>query len=74
MGIIDYLLMVIVVGGAVYLLYHSIWKKKGQCCGSGCGTGSCQSGSPDECGDGGVSAARPAPDDRDAIQGRRPRR
>jgi len=31
MGIVDIVLIVPIVGGAVYLLYRSIWKKKGYC-------------------------------------------
>jgi uncharacterized membrane-anchored protein len=31
MGIVDIVLIVLIVGGAVYLLYRSIWKKKGYC-------------------------------------------
>lgn len=40
MGLFDRILIAVIIGGAVWLLYHSLWKKKG-CCGSdGCG-GSC---------------------------------
>jgi len=39
MGIVDVLLMVLIIGGAVYLLYRSIWKKKGHC--SGCDMETC---------------------------------
>lgn len=31
MGFVDIALMVPIVGGAVYLLYRSIWKKGGYC-------------------------------------------
>jgi hypothetical protein len=31
MGFVDIVLIVLIVGGAVYLLYRSIWKKKGYC-------------------------------------------
>ena len=31
MGIVDIVLIVPIVGGAVYLLYRSLWKKKGYC-------------------------------------------
>lgn len=31
MGLTDIVLIVLIVGGAVYLLYRSIWKKKGYC-------------------------------------------
>jgi len=33
MGIVDIVLIVVIVGGAVYLLYRSLWKKKGYCTG-----------------------------------------
>jgi hypothetical protein len=33
MGIVDVVLIVMIVGGAVYLLYRSLWKKKGYCAG-----------------------------------------
>jgi hypothetical protein len=36
MGIVDVVLIVMIVGGAVYLLYRSLWKKKGYC--AGCDT------------------------------------
>lgn len=39
MELFDITLMTMIIGGAVWLLYHSLWKKKG-CCGDGCG-GSC---------------------------------
>jgi hypothetical protein len=41
MGPIDVVLMVLIVGGAVYLLYRSLWKKKGHC--QGCLSGACDS-------------------------------
>ena len=31
MGIVDIVLIVPIVWGAVYLLYRSLWKKKGYC-------------------------------------------
>jgi hypothetical protein len=31
MGIVDIVLIALIVGGAVYLLYRSLWKKKGYC-------------------------------------------
>jgi hypothetical protein len=31
MGIVDYVLIGLIVGGAIYLLYRSLWKKKGYC-------------------------------------------
>lgn len=38
MGIADLFWMALVLGGAGYLLYRSVWKKRGHCCGgSGCG-------------------------------------
>jgi hypothetical protein len=39
MGFVDVVLMIVIVCGAVYLLYRSIWKKKGHC--SGCDSGIC---------------------------------
>ncbi len=41
MGFIDIALMVVIISGAVYLLYRSIWKKKGHC--PGCDSGTCES-------------------------------
>ncbi len=40
MGIVDILLMGLILAGAIYLLYNSLWKKKGQC--AGCSDGSCK--------------------------------
>ncbi|MGB9892217.1 MULTISPECIES: FeoB-associated Cys-rich membrane protein [Thermodesulfovibrio] len=40
MPLTDILLAVIIFGGAVYLLYRSIWKKKGHC--SGCRSTYCK--------------------------------
>ena len=41
MGFVDIVLIVLIVGGAVYLLYRSLWKKKGYC--AGCDTsGKCK--------------------------------
>lgn len=37
MGYADVVLMILIAGGAVWLLYHSLWKKKGCCGGSECG-------------------------------------
>ncbi len=31
MGIVDVALIVLIVGGAIYLLYRSLWKRKGYC-------------------------------------------
>ena len=39
MGFVDISFMVLFVGGAIYLLYRSLWKKKGHC--SGCEVGTC---------------------------------
>lgn len=39
MGLIDIPLMTAIIGGAVYMLYRSIWKKKGHC--SGCNDMTC---------------------------------
>ncbi|MBI3592812.1 MAG: FeoB-associated Cys-rich membrane protein [Nitrospirae bacterium] len=39
MGFWDILLMVAIVSGAAYLLYRSLWKKKGHC--QGCDSGVC---------------------------------
>jgi hypothetical protein len=39
MGFIDIALMIVIAGGALYLLYRSVWKKKGHC--QGCDSGSC---------------------------------
>jgi len=36
MGISDLIIAAVILSGACYLLYHSLWKKKGHCCGSGC--------------------------------------
>lgn len=40
MGATDILLMGVIIGGAVYLLYRSLWKKKGHC--SWCSEGTCE--------------------------------
>ncbi|HXE98234.1 MAG TPA: FeoB-associated Cys-rich membrane protein [Dongiaceae bacterium] len=39
MGISDMFIAAVILGGAFWLLYHSLWKKKGHCQG-GC-SGSC---------------------------------
>jgi hypothetical protein len=39
MSFIDIALMAVIIVGAVYLLYRSLWKKKGHC--PGCDTSSC---------------------------------
>jgi hypothetical protein len=41
MGITDIIIAAVILAGAVYLLDHSVWKKKGHC--QGCDTGSCDS-------------------------------
>jgi hypothetical protein len=41
MGISDVIIAGIILAGAAYLLYHSVWKKKGHC--QGCDSGSCDS-------------------------------
>lgn len=40
MGVVDIILVVLIVGAAVYILYRSIWKKKGHC--SGCNVETCE--------------------------------
>jgi hypothetical protein len=40
MGIADMIIAAAILAVAGYLLYYSLWKKKGCCSGSGCG-GSC---------------------------------
>jgi len=42
MGFIDIALMAVIIAGAVYLLYRSVWKKKGHC--PGCDSGICTDG------------------------------
>jgi len=37
----DMLIAAVILAAAIYLLYHSVWKKKGHC--QGCGSGSCDS-------------------------------
>ncbi|OFX26202.1 MAG: hypothetical protein A2V77_21205 [Anaeromyxobacter sp. RBG_16_69_14] len=41
MGAFDFVLSAVILGGAGYLLYRSIWKKKGHC--AGCSGGGCTS-------------------------------
>lgn|GEM_PF-1012624 len=41
MGIADLVWMALILAAAGYLLYHSLWKKKGHC--SGCDACSCSS-------------------------------
>jgi hypothetical protein len=36
----DILLMGLIIGGAIYLLYRSVWKKKGHC--AGCSAETCE--------------------------------
>ncbi len=40
MGIVDFLLIGLILAAAIYLLYKSLWKNKGQC--AGCSDGSCK--------------------------------
>jgi hypothetical protein len=35
MGIADIIIAVVILAGAAFLLFHSVWKKKGHC--QGCG-------------------------------------
>ena len=42
MGTLDIILMAVIIGASLYLLYHSMWKKKGHC--SGCDGCECPSG------------------------------
>lgn len=39
MGASDMIIAAFILAGAAYLLYRSLWKKKGHCC--GCDSGSC---------------------------------
>ena len=41
MGAKDMIIAAVILIGAFYLLYRSLWKKKGHCSGSGCDSGSC---------------------------------
>ncbi len=62
MGITDVILMGLILAGALYLLYRSIWKKGGCCsgCGAACGVKRL-----------GVSSDRPAVDGRKLSNGKR---
>ena len=42
MGISDSIIAALILAGAVYLMYHSVWKKKGHC--QGCVDGGCAGG------------------------------
>jgi hypothetical protein len=42
MGIYDIIWMAIIIGGALSILYRSVWKKKGHC--AGCSSGACDRG------------------------------
>jgi len=44
MGFLDIVLMVAIVGGAFWLLYYSLWKKKGHC--QGCDSCDCTKKQP----------------------------
>ena len=39
MGFADIIWMGLIIGGAFYLLYRSLWKKRGRC--QGCDSGMC---------------------------------
>jgi hypothetical protein len=39
MGVSDIIIAGVILAGAFYLLYRSLWKKKGHC--QGCESGSC---------------------------------
>ncbi|MFO0751820.1 MAG: FeoB-associated Cys-rich membrane protein [Thermodesulfovibrionales bacterium] len=39
MDSVDVIWMAVIVAGALYLLYRSVWKKKGHC--QGCDSGTC---------------------------------
>lgn len=41
MGVFDFILIVLILAGAFWLLYRSLWKKKGGCHGSECGGCGC---------------------------------
>jgi hypothetical protein len=41
MGVFDIVLMIMILGGAAWILYYSAWKKKGHC--QGCSDGGCDS-------------------------------
>jgi len=43
MSLIDIAFMAVIISGAVYLLYRSVWKKKGHC--PGCNIESCKKSS-----------------------------
>jgi len=43
MILVDITLMILIVGGACWLLYNTLWKKKGGCHGSDCSGCSCES-------------------------------
>ncbi len=40
MNFVDIALMALIISGAGYLLYRSLWKKKGHC--QGCDSGMCE--------------------------------
>lgn len=40
MGLSDMIIAGVIICGAFYLLYHSLWKKKGHC--HGCSGGCCE--------------------------------
>ncbi len=40
MGLSDIIWVALIIAGAVYILYRSLWKKKGHC--SGCSSAACE--------------------------------
>jgi hypothetical protein len=41
MGVSDIIIAAVILVGCAYLLYHSLWKKKGHCHGCNCDGGGC---------------------------------
>ncbi|MBI5416325.1 FeoB-associated Cys-rich membrane protein [Candidatus Poribacteria bacterium] len=39
MKVVDIFLMILILSGTIYLLYRSLWKKKGHC--AGCNSDTC---------------------------------
>jgi hypothetical protein len=48
MGFWDYILIGLIAAGSVYVLYRSVWKKKGHCC--GCSRDGCAGKGKNGCG------------------------
>jgi hypothetical protein len=46
MSFTDIFLMALIIGGALYLFYRSLWKKQGHC--PDCDPGACQARSPNK--------------------------